>query len=374
MEKKEAQIIFSRYLKGDSIIQLKDGSILLYYFRKKYSIYILNEKTLKPLFKIDLSIFIDEYEEKIVEKDEPLKIRKYKEDEDYNYRLNCNSIKELDDGSFLIGRDNYLLQLILKNNIYDCKVVKTLDDIILDINELSEKRIIIFTMEKIVLLNKENEEYIIKNEYSIKNNWKITSMCSTHRFFGDFNQYYSSYVLPNDRLLLNSFSTEKSYNGGCGTHPPLEFSLSKIIFIDTKNFEEITSTENFKIDAKHIILEKVIIIQAYNHIIFYDINSLQIIKEISLDKSKNYMYQFDNKYIIALSKYEDNNKLLVYKIDNNDLVEYCEIKANLLFEKIYGRNNYTITTYNNKFLFTLKDKRVIITCHDKLYILKLELK
>ena len=241
---------------------------------------------------------------------------------------------------------------------------------ILDINEISDKGIVIITNKKIFVMKKENLEYIIKNEYPIKDNWKIISKSSTRICFSDFNQYFSSYVLPNDKLLLNSFSTELSYPGWCGTHPPTEISNSKIIFIDLKNFEEITSTETFEIDAKYIIFENIILIQAKKKVIINDINALNIINNITLKKYYGYMYKYDEQYILALSKYEEENTLTIYKIENNDLIEYGKIKADLSFDKLYGRNGYSITIYNNKFLLTLKNKRVLITCHDKIYLLK----
>ena len=121
-----------------------------------------------------------------------------------------------------------------------------MDANILDINEILNNRLIIVNNINILILKKENLEYIIINEYSINNNWKIISMSETHRYYGDFRQYFSSFVFPNDKLLLNSFSTELRYNGWCCIHPPTEYSNSKIIFIDLKSFEEISSTETFK--------------------------------------------------------------------------------------------------------------------------------
>ena len=62
------------------------------------------------------------------------------------------------------------MKLKLNKKDYDIKVIKQLDDIILDINELSNKRIILFTKEKILILKREKEGYIIKEEYLIKEN------------------------------------------------------------------------------------------------------------------------------------------------------------------------------------------------------------
>ena len=87
---------------------------------------------------------------------------------------------------------------------------------------------------------------------------------SSEEFYycSNFNQYYFSFELPNNRLMLNSFSTELKRIGHCGTHPPDEYINSKIIFIDLKNFEEIKTTKEFNVDAKSIVLENLIIIQA----------------------------------------------------------------------------------------------------------------
>ena len=52
--KKKSQLICKREINGNSIIQLKDGKLLFYYFNKFYDIYIYNEKTFQNLFEIDL--------------------------------------------------------------------------------------------------------------------------------------------------------------------------------------------------------------------------------------------------------------------------------------------------------------------------------
>ena len=128
---------------------------------------------------------------------------------------NKNSIKELRNGIIIIGRNNYLFELKLEDNTYKLRVIAKLNDIILDVNELQDQRIIVITNENIIVYNKENDEYSIKNEYKIKDTWKIIPVSSNHRFYKHFHQYYSSELLPNNRLLLNSFSTEFSYNNGC---------------------------------------------------------------------------------------------------------------------------------------------------------------
>ena len=96
-----------------------------------------------------------------------------------------------------------------------------------------------------------------------------------------FNQYFSSEVIPNNRLLLKSFSNE-IWRGSPCVIPRMsqEFFRSKIIFIDLKNFEEIKSTETFEAITNVVIYQNLIIIQIFEReerMFIYDINSLEII-------------------------------------------------------------------------------------------------
>ena len=264
----DAQFLFQVNINGDSIMQLKDGKILLFYFQNFYSIYIYNEKTFQKLFEIDFDETISEYEKEKLKKDNKLKDINEDTSHDDNfvikkYNDNKNSIKELSNGLILIARNNYLIELNIKRKEYKCQVVKELDNIILDINELSDKRIIAITNEKIIILKKENEEYIIKGEYLIKKNWKMKCYSLEHNSFSEFHQYYSSNEIPNNRLLLNSFSCEKQkIRRRCYAFPAkIKHVNSKIILIDLNNFEEIESTKIFNSHVKPTIMENVIIIQ-----------------------------------------------------------------------------------------------------------------
>ena len=117
-----------------------------------------------------------------------------------------------------------------------------------------------------------------------------------------------------------------------------------------------------------MIFENIIIIQTYDKVFIF--NSLKLINNIVLEEVYGYMYKYDEQYILAVSKYEENNTIAIYKIENTDLIEYGKIKVNLSFKKINGFNHYPVTKYNNKFLLTLKNKKVFITCHNKIYLLK----
>ena len=381
MEQKELQIMFSEEIYGDILLQLKDGKIIFYYFRGEGNIYIYNEKSFQKLFEINLykdsMNSQNENSHKSIERENKIEntltnIYDYLFAPKKKYRNKSikNSIKELDNGFILIGSGINLYELNLKEKSYDLKIVKQFKNNILDINEFSEKRIIVITDKNIIILNNTEKEYIIQNQYLIHDNWKITPLSSKSRFHGDFHQYYYSYVLPNNRLLLNSFSTEEGRFSKCGTHPPKEYSQSKFILIGLNNFNEIKSTEDFKTHARYIVLENRIIIQTNNNFIIYDIDSLEIIKNIKFNNFYDYIYKYDEQYLILLSEEEKDNNLYFFKIQDNDSIKFFKFKVSLQFHQ-YIYHSYPILEYNNKFMLTLKDKRIIILCHDKIYILKL---
>lgn len=364
------QKLVTNYFNGDSIIQLNDGRILAYYFRIFNDLTVYSQDTFEKILTIDLSELIQSQMKE--NKSNTDNTDEYYE-RNYEYKGSSFSIKELKNNFILVGFYKFLIELNIHEKTFDSKIIYKCEDEIKDVNELSDQRIIIFTNKNILIINKENNEYILKEKHIIKENWKIVPVSSKYRWFGEFKQYFSSTELPNKRLLLNSFSTEKSYNGGCGTHPPCEFSHSKIIFIDLKNCEEISSTEEFKIDAKSVVLKNLIIIQAYRDIYIYDINTLDNIKTFSVNNSYYYLYKYNDDYLISISQNENNNNLLIYKVEENNIVEKTEIKQNFKFDIKYGFNHYPIQEYNNKILFTLQDKRIILLCHHKITILSLKI-
>ena len=120
MIKKEVQFNMKAKIEANTIIQLKDGRLLFYYFREIYKIYIYNEKTFEQLFEIDLQNLKYEFMNKF-EGDNEKNSNKLKNQEEsnakiekddnifnkYNVKRNKNSFKELDNGLILIGRDKY---------------------------------------------------------------------------------------------------------------------------------------------------------------------------------------------------------------------------------------------------------------------------
>ena len=343
---------------GDSIIQLSDGRIISYYFRKSDIITIYNQNTFESILTIDL------WDINIKEKLKVFVINLTK----------VNSIFEINNNLLLVVFYQFLIEIYLKEKTFEYKIVYKSEDNILNINQLLDKRIVLITSYDIKIIYKDKNQYILKGQYIIKENWRLKPSSSDDEYsYSDFKQYYLSFELPNNRLLLNSFSTELRDHEFCGTHPSDEISHSKIIFIDLKNFEEIKSTEEFSGDAKSIVLEKLIIIQSILDIYIYDIISLDIIKIIKLEYYYDKIYKYNNDYLIAFSEYEEKNDLLIYKVEGNDLVKSCVVKNTFVFKKKIGWNGYSIYEYNNKFLFALKDKRIIMLCHRAIYLLKLEI-
>ena len=262
MKIKEIQNLFKKSKEGDSIIQLKSGKIVSYFLRDNYNIYIYNEKTFQKLYDINLENLINKYEK------ENKDINDENEDDFYSIgkiikSIKCkkykNSIKEIDNNIILIGREYYLIEFNLYDKSCDYKFIDIFVGTILEINILPDKTIIIFTEEKIILFNKENDEYIAKKEYIINDNWKMEINPYNMR---SHNQFYSSYILPNNKLLLKSFSTNIIYSHGCVIDSPKEYSNSKIISLSLNDFKEIASTKTFDIIINPIILQ--------NAIIFYD--------------------------------------------------------------------------------------------------------
>ena len=361
MENHGVQFLFTQHIYADSVIQLKNGRILFYYFKNYDYIFIYNEKTFQKILDIDIYNSIKEYENKREENE--LKINNRKE------KIKI-SIKELYNSIILISYYNYLIELNLHMKTYDNKVVKELDDIILEINELSDKRIIVFSDFNItVLLKNDNEEYMIIEEYKIKDNWKLPL-----KGYKEADQYFLSDELSNNRLLINSFIIgTKSVHGNIFHRYVLrEFSNSKIIFINMNNFEEIKTTKIFNEEANHIILENYIIIQADNETLLYDINSLEVIKNIEFPKECGILYKFDNKYLFSYSKNINEKSLTIYNIEKNKFIKQFELESSI-FTNLAPFNGKWITRYH-KFLFALKNKRIIIiTSYNRMFLLEFPL-
>ena len=208
-----------------------------------------------------------------------------------------------------------------------------------------------------------------REEYEIKENWKLSS-----KGYEESDRYFLSYELQKNRLLISSIIVGTKFVHGNIFHQyELEkFSNSKIIFIDTNNFEEIKSTKIFNEEANYIILENYVIIQADNETWLYDIISLEPIKNIVCPEECGILYKFDSKYVFSYCKDIKENSLTLYKIENNKFIKQFEMES-IIFNKLIPFNFEEIIRYHT-FLFVLKDKRIIImTSNNKMFLLEFPL-
>lgn len=380
MKIKEIQNLFKKSKEGDSIIQLKSGKIVSYFLRDNYNIYIYNEKTFQKLYDINLENLIDKYEK------EKRDINDENEDDFYSIgkiiksiqgKKYKNSIKEIDNNIILIGREYYLIEFNLYDKSYDYKFINIFVGTILEINILPDKTIIIFTEEKIILYNKENNEYIRKKEYIINDNWKMEINPYNMR---SHNQFYSSYILSKNKLLLKSFSTKIIYSYGCVIDSPKEYSNSKIISLSLNDFKEIASTKTFDIIINPIILK--------NAIIFYDSHKFYldkyIINIIDIESFKTInKIEIENKQIHKLDKLNDEHLIIIYKpserkdyifsiykVENYELIKLNEFNLNFGILFVFERDESSILG-NDKLIYILKDKRIILLYSYNYYVIKL---
>ena len=133
------------------------------------------------------------------------------------------------------------------------------------------------------------------------------------------------------------------------------------------------SSEIFNSLAKYIIIKNNIIIQVDNNFDIYDINTLKIVKKICLPQIYGNIEKIYEDNLIAFSNDEKEKKIIIYYIENNDLIEKFKVKGNLVFKTKYNKvyNKSELELYDNKYLLALKDKRIIIICGYWIYIIRI---
>ena len=148
---------------GDSLIQLDDGSLLSFYFRMVDNLKIYEQKEFKEKLSIDLEDILLENNKKSIYNDE----EEEKEEEHKNFQL---AVIQLKNKSILVGYYNYLIEIKINDKNFESKVVFEDQDNILNINELSDGRIILITNNSILVL----KDLILKDKYNIKKIGKLS--------------------------------------------------------------------------------------------------------------------------------------------------------------------------------------------------------
>ena len=151
---------------------------------------------------------------------------------------------------------------------------------------------------------------------------------------------------------------------------PEDYIHSKIIFIHLKNFAQIHSIKEFKKETKCNVLDKYIVVQGENKVYIYDINKLVLIKIINY-VFNNFLYKCYNNFLIAVPLFEKENDLLVFKIEENEFIHTLTIKTEFKSNEKHI-NDDRVINYNNKILFILKDKRILILCHGCIYVINFD--
>ena len=128
---------------GDSIIQLSDGRIISYYFRKSDIITIYNQNTFESILTIDL------WDITIKEKLKVFDI----------YLTKVNSIIEINDNLLLVVFYQFLIEIYLKEKTFEYKIVYKSEDNILNINQLLDKRIVLITSYDIKIIYKDKNQF-----------------------------------------------------------------------------------------------------------------------------------------------------------------------------------------------------------------------
>lgn len=290
--------------------------------------------------------------------------------------LNCiTSIKEIKNRKILIcAEELYVAPINPKFKEKIKKITIPNGEKILDTIELKNGKIFGISSQSIFEIKIEQNVEILQL-FKMPQKWLIKSFESRDRFYSRFKQYMNVYELPNNRLLINSHSTEMSHNGGCGTHPPYEVSINKMYIIDLENFQILHEFQKLTSEINIIILDKYICIIYYyryhmkNIIDIYSIDDYKLIKKIEDRFEKNYIIPIDNNKIISMSEKEKKNDLIIYDLSNINDIKYKIFKGDFIkFKTKHYNGIYEVRNTKNKSICILKNGSLFIICHGLIYI------
>lgn len=324
-------------------IQLKDGSILIY---TNDNISIL-DKNLKQKELISFSNIDDENS------------------------IIISKVKQIKNGKILCCAKDLYIYEIKSNNIINSKIIKLPDDeVIYDVIELKDGKLLGITIKDIFEIKNEGENFKFLKLFDIPKNCLIMPLSKFHRFYSSFKQYIDLYELPNKRLFIHLHSTEFSHNGGCGTHPPSEICVNKMFILNLDNFKIIHEFEQMNSELNIIFFDKYFCISYYYYqrkINIYDINNYKLIETIECNY--DYIAKYDKNIFIGINEKENKNDIIVFNLSNINDIKFKEFEGNFMkFQKKVYNSIYPVRNSKNKSLCILKDGEILIICHGLIFI------
>ena len=346
---------FDYKTKAYNILQLKDESIILY----------SND---------EISFFNKSFKSSV--------LTPFPSEENDKESTIITSVKQIRNGKILCCfHDLYVLSIKSKKLICSKKIKIPNNEIIFDIIELKNEKILGLTNKSIYKITiKEKNNFEFSQIYKIPEDWLITPFSKKRIFFSSFKQYMNTYELPNDRLLIHSYSTEFSHNGGCGTHPPSEISVNKIYILNLKNFEIVHQFKEIHSEINLVILNKYICIcyfygqHMHNIIDIYNLNDYKLIKIIEDKFPKKYIIKYDENTFIGMNEKEEMNDIIVYSLSDINDIKYKKFKGEFIkFETKYYNFCYEVRNTKNKSVYILKNGSIFIISHGLIFIVNFPL-
>jgi len=285
------------------------------------------------------------------------------------------SIKEFENRKiFCCVKKLYVLSIKSNTIINKEEILFKNNEIIYDVIKLKNGKIFGITNKSIVEIKENN--YEIDELFKVPENWLFQSYKERYSFYSKFQQYINLYELPNNRLLIHSYSTEFLLSD-CGTHPPEQMCFNRIYILNLTNFDIIHQFEEIEKEINIIILDKYICILHFfrNYKSLIDIYSLEDYKKIKRIEEerlrRQYMIKYDGNKFISLSIEEKLNNIILYDLSNINDIKYQLFKGKFIkFNFKFYNGVYKVRNAKNKSICILKDGSFFIICHGKIYIVE----
>ena len=321
---------------SENIIQLKDGSILLF-----TSSQILH---LNKIFNITILI-------------------------DFKGEYSTRSIKQLKNDKILVCNKN-LYELDIKG-----KTIKTIyfsekNMTFYDIIQLKNGEIIGITDNNIVTIELKDDDF---HKGKFNHIYKIPGEFKLHEgiYYNDKN-YSNLYLLEGNKLLVHSFRAHNDNRSKCGNCRRTPYYSNIIFAFNLDTFEIIHKFNHFNNEINIVDLKKYICISYYSEIYIYDINDFKKIKEISLNNNYYediYIFKYNEDKLIVTTKNISNNKIAIFDLSNINDIQFSLFINNYNF----AGNSYLYSRelFKNKLIYKLNDSKILINIFPFIFIFEL---